>query len=355
MAKPLFLLHFMLTLIGYRMHSKMFGVRKLGNVYNWTMRCILIASSVWLAKQNIQSIVRKGRLTPRNIMNFVMQIITIAAIIVYGQRLERIKRLLRSMIVRKSCVDRVRTLSLVSLIVCMVVMVTELVVSVLVELEESDDYWSAVWRIMLEFPDHVNVFHVIYPAWYLVSLTVITDYEVLRLQSIQEGVRMEGAAAVDKSLRLRDTVMHVKQEFECLFNIIPFIMFAIPFTTIPEMVNSVRKEIARGGASNAAFDLAFYVNIHASLFIMMMLLVNCVNRCKEQVDQTSDAVIRCLQSQSLKAPQPCIHLLIEQLRQDQGFSYTGWRMFTIDRCLPLAFLSSLVSMSVLVVQLFNAS
>ena len=43
--------------------------------------------------------------------------------------------------------------------------------------------------------------------------------------------------------------------------------------------------------------------------------------------------------------------LIEDLRMDEGFVFTGWFLYTINRYLLLTFLSAIISVSVLLIQM----
>ena len=98
----------------------------------------------------------------------------------------------------------------------------------------------------------------------------------------------------------------------------------------------------------------YFVSIHSFVLMVAWITVLTVSRCTDSVTQAINRLIRLLQDLMTESNDwqtvTSARVLVQQLEEDKSFCYTGWRLFVVNRSLILSFLSSIVTFSVLLIQ-----
>ena len=345
----------MLTLVGNRMNPQMIGVKRLGSVCNTVTRMIHLCMTIKLLYGFIlDSFIAADRMLTANEAAYLSYgIMSGIMLLTFACRIKRIRWLIETLSHRHCASIRVKSLAFLLLTLASVIFKIACTISVYVRNEDVSEsvYTTSLIDFLLDLPDAMNQFHVIYPSVYLLAMHMLTMYEVTHLQSCVDRL---DASAIIMMMTERRNIMRVKSEFESLFNLIPLISFMIPFFTIPGMI---------AGATQATcydcsrFDLICYAASQVKAALFIILLVKQAHVSRRRVHHATNDLITVLHQRQMSMPatsvnQALMHELIHELGSDQReFCFTGWSLFVIDARIIPAFLSALITMSMLQLQL----
>ena len=147
------------------------------------------------------------------------------------------------------------------------------------------------------------------------------------------------------------------EEFEQMFNIIPFCIFGLLFITLPTIISGIKHDWINQKEDHLTYDAANYAMFHLITFtyILLMWLGACNSR--RQVDKQRQQLMDQLQcismAQGNRLQLQGIDTLLSCMRQEQSFKLTGLRMFTLNESLMISFAASIITFSVLLIQLQN--
>ena len=256
-----------------------------------------------------------------------------------------VKRLIRT--ARPETLKRIRLIGCCSFCCFCLVIVTQETLACFAVQTVFRDHWATLRAAIQMLPTQMHQFSIAYPTLYIVVLRLVADADVAQLETMMHRCSSTRAR---KLLTERFKTVALWQEFEQLFNIVPFMVMAILYHTIPGFIVGLIRD-AQMKATHFPFLLAAYTIFHVVILTHVLLLVFSVTRAQNAVSQASERLIRQLQQQSCSSIEEASarHSLEQELRHPQ--SLTGWHMFTIDPSLLLSFAASVISFSVLLIQL----
>lgn len=144
-------------------------------------------------------------------------------------------------------------------------------------------------------------------------------------------------------------MMNLKEQFERVLNIVPFIMLGQLFITIPCRILNIKNN-----ETSQLVQWIGYVSFHILILLPIYHMVQTVTRCRKSVRDKISELITVLQEKIVKGEQSQANqVLIEELRNGQEFVFTVWFLFPMDRTIILSFVSSIITFSVLLIQLLD--
>ena len=351
------LLDMLLTMSGNRLNSRLLDIPKLGTLVNNIFRVLLMISTAAQACLVMQEIKKMPRITPYAMTAVVMVCVSALAVIVFAIRRRAIARLVHILSEAQPDSRYQYNMCLMGLLLSYAFFVTG-ILSWFQYLPFLDGHPMLVILLtLLMIPTEVNQFFVIYCVAYIVILDMMTQYERRSLDDMRKRAAT-GHSAVSL-IHDRKQVMKLKRTFEQLFNVVPLTTLAIPFVTIPGIVSrfsSSDSGIGKQGPVDAG-EAAFLMTVHAALAAFLVMIVECASRPRHSVNSRISEVIFSIQEHNCSADRQQ-HLLlsgyqslIDELRIDQEFFFSGWHMFDVDRHVYLVFMSALISTTVLVIEI----
>lgn len=330
-----------LILAGNRLNHKFMGC-KIGNILNWMIRAAITSSTLL-----VMIIYRESRRHEPYIQHLQIMLRLPAGLMLmflFAYRRTRVKRLIRQVIdcgIPKSLTFLTASCFVTAIIFLSFHVMTQLAIS----LQEAS-VGSALWQTIQCVPYQMNEYLVLYPAFYITVMKILVDYELKLLHRMKDKI-LSGTSRPLNLMKELHAMVEMNREFEYLFNIIPFVQFGIIFITIPAAV----VEIRHGG--NLAMIQSVYFGIeNASFFLFISLLVYHACRSKDRVSESVASIIELIHERHLNQLYTHgYHTLNNTLKSYAKLSFTGWYLFNIDRSVVLTFLSSIVTFSVLLIQL----
>jgi hypothetical protein len=141
-----------------------------------------------------------------------------------------------------------------------------------------------------------------------------------------------------------------RDKFERLFNIIPFIVLAIAFITIPSTLANIARK-----AKSAEFSTlrnVYYICQNSANCFVILLLVYYASKSREKASNAVEQMIEVIHKRNINSLYTNgSQAVIDALKSYADFSFTGWYLFKMNRSLILTFLSAIISFSVLIIQL----
>lgn len=344
------LLDFLMTLVSNRFNPRLFGVRRLGSMCNCFIRTAIMASTVRVIFGIVQQITYDPKQLAYNIMNFMEITAAIVLIIVFAIRRKRLRCLIAYLLRQQLPVSR--SISLIAIFSVTLSVVVQIYVEAAI-----NSQWITGFALFKEvafiMPVMINNYGVVYPALYVTVLDLVTHYEMNFMRAQLLRLKQDGDIDARKVMTDRRHIMEMKAEFESLLNLVPFCQFAILFQSIPGVVVGVHTHIGQG-SPYAVLEIIFFTVAHVSVFLFLYFIVSRVVKAKRDVNQLCSDLIHGLQDGRHDLFATRYQSLIEKLRADMGFQFTGWNMFTIDQSVWLSFLSSIITFSVLLIQLASS-
>lgn len=339
----------LLTLTGNRLDSRLLGVRRLGCLINWFMRLSQMACFVNLFSFPEEALGNKSRQDPFTMSAVANILIGELVVLLFALRRQRVKRLLANLTIGFDLI-RVQRICITSWLILVIHVLTSLIITI--DVLSSVLPWPlALLRIMISLPIYLNQFVIIYPAFYVSVMLLLTEHEVRHIQSIANMVT-KGPASVIALIEERRLLMKMKRVFDDIFRFIPFVMFAMPFLTVPGYLSGIGK---RASGQSEATKIIGYIAVHATIGLSIISMTATASWCKRQTDESANQLILCIYKRREREPRARLQALLEELMRDQAFAFTGCGVFRVEKETLLSFASALISMSVLVNQLLNGS
>ena len=341
----------MLTLAGNRLNSRIWGIRKLGRTSNWIVRMFITVSSVVSISFTMINIFPETGLNLQVIQDLTSVSLGLLATAWFAVRRRKIKRLIKIVADDDPTLKQIRRSTLRALILISGYLIYNLVISYI-----SLRRWRLPYLLrkafyfLVSIPIILNQFSAFYPLLYLTCIQLLTSYEVSDIQKFKSWIA-SGRADVMTIIKKRYAVTMLKQEFESLLNVVPFAMLGNMFITIPSGIINISSR-----RRTHMYDYIPYALFHGIVLFLIYQLVQTVCRCRRKVRDKISELIRCIQEKSIKDPHTRgYQSLIDELRIDQQFVFTGWYLFPINRTIILSFVSSIITFSVLQIQLASNS
>ena len=339
-----------LTLCGNRLSNKLFGYRRFGCLINFVIRIIIVGTvskMVWEAVNNTDN---GRRRTAYKITTTISLVTGVLIMFLFATKREKIRHLIKRTIMTTSA-RHAKMIGICSVILVFSAVITFELMVFLAVFSSTGDLTSSMEKVIWLLPMQANQYLTTYPLCYVIVLKIITDFDV----SISDKIRHEiNSKPVNphQLLRLRKNVAQVREEFEQLFNFIPFVLFGILFITVPGVIATITRDSEGGPRRHVAYTIIGYSLYHVLIFLQVGLLIYCVTEAKAKTNRAISALIDCIQEKQMSHQNTKdFDALIDDLKLEQAFCFTGWNMFTIDKSLILSFLSSVISFSVLLIQL----
>lgn len=339
-------LDILLLCAGNRLNARLFGIRNLGVVMNWVIRVLILCSDGVV----IHGILTNGGVTWFSVAKAFCNLPEPIVLMMYATRRSRIIGLLKK--IQSSDSPSIRKSSMKWLLFTSIFIAFQVACTARMY-NARTPFQLIIWMLSV-FPYQMNQSLIIYPVYYMVTLKVLTEKELDHLTNICKLVG-RGSRDVNRMLDDVSNMRSIKEEFERLFNLVPFFAFGIMFVSIPSYLLSISHDL-NSGKTNIFQQLISFGIFHIAVCIVVLFLVHCVSHVKETVNKSISDLIRDIQRRYIRdLHNTGYQSLIDELRMDQGFVFTGCNMFVIDRFILLSFLSSIISFSVLLIQLGNSA
>ena len=277
-------LDLLLIFAGNRLSSRLYGVWNLGTVTNWISRCLIIAADI---NGIVQETNASGEMDHEHITLILFVLIRFAVLITYASRKSGIKKFLKKILNPPD--NEIRTLSFKWLLFSLSSILTQVVCTTFIMSAAVEGY-ALLLGVIFMLPSAMNQFFVIYPIYYIVVLKILTKYEHRHLQRLTQSVKND-VGDINRLLEERAVVRSMKQEFEKLFNFIPFFTFGLLFISIPSTILSVFED-ADDRKAYLIQKLVFFSSIHIAIFIVLFCLVLSVSRAKDSVNEAISGLVR---------------------------------------------------------------
>ena len=351
----------MLTLVGNRLDERLFGIRGLGSVCNHMMRLLITLSAIAYLTIVVESVEEDGGFTALTVMETINMVTGVAVMLLMTRRRRRMRKWLTRL---QNCelLGDLRGYSLLNqnhllLSVNVLFVCFKLVIQLILCLDAEYEGWELVLMLSLHLFLSLNQFDVTYPIVYRICVKMMTEQRVHHLKQVTHKLNETGVLDVLRVMQERDQLHSLKQEFEAIFNPIPFILFSMLFVTIPG-------EVAGHGVFNDPWSdrattiltISFIVH-HAILMLMVWTVVQAASDCQDESSDALALLIRSLDRSSITVTgrRVSVDALRRQLLWEQELALTGYKLFDVHRSVLLPFISSIISFSVLLVQLTSSS
>lgn len=347
-------LDFLLTLGGNRLNGRMFGCRKLGSISNLVSRILIAMSAIYIIRGCLIWTSDGARQRLYVMTTIITIAIAMGIMVLFAARRERITRLMKCITDADSTGKEINNLGYFAMGVLFFGFTCQLY-GLYTIMSHYVDEQTAALVVLLMFPYFLNQYVVIYPTLYVSFLTVLTRRETDRLQMFCHIIRKAGHLEIQNVIVELEQIMAYKQEFENLFNIIPCLQFGILFVTVPGVTVTLYNDSIRG-LPYVGQEILVYIAIHSCIFVFLLLIVDRVDKARREVSQTTALLIHYIHSRhSYDLYTSGFKSLIDELRINEAFKFTGWNMFTIDKSILLSFLSAIITFSVLLIQLASGN
>ena len=341
----------LLTLSGNRLSSRCFGHRRWGDYLNLVTRVVLILATGEQLRRISLKIMRHKNLPPLQLSVLAFVVAGLGNTCLFAFRRQDIKSLILRLLVNVEWRPTRWPLACA----CVALSVT-LAIDVTVAVTGSSNAADLVISAAAMCLSDSNMFFVYHPILYVAVLQLFTRYEIQRLERMAQGILQEQSTPW-KWMQEVQLLAHTRRRFDRLFNVVPFILLALPFLTLPTFVASLSRRSSGASASdkvNGVFEALSFALPHAAIATSILFLVRSVEAAGDVRDEQISRVIACIHERKLtrlytEGWQPLVH----QLQQLQRMQLTVGGMFPLEKSVILSFLSSLISISVLVVQLLE--
>ena len=358
---------FLLMLAANRLEERMCGIRCLGSLFNFATRAILAASLVAVTIARPQEEVRT--ISPYAFATLAMIFsgaLLLAVTAVRRRDVHHLMKRLRQLEAdgeSKARVHRLSVTAVAGVLLAIGSMLIDTFVTINVLGYMIPDPEQLACMVVMVSPILLNQYLVTLPFAYLLILSRLTRVTLSRLEAMIRLAASGASVPVGVIAREEQRLLSMRLLFDRLLSFIPFCLLALPFLSVPGMLPRVLRD-ARNLATAPAgqsfpYEAFSYSWSHGKLAVILILLVWTVCRSRdamrERTEQLADGVQERLSDQGSVGEAAAMLALVQQLRTDaREISLTGCSAVVIDESLLIAFLSSLVSMSVLVIQLTSA-
>ena len=327
----------LLTLTGNRLDNKLLGFRSMGVAGNWIIRVAITANFVYLMREKILVGIQ-FKLQSMSLLSIGMIVL-----FMFARRRSRIEDLLRRLSSQESC-QSVKCLTMFSFLFAASLITFQIAINCTFIFLREGNVWNGLFRILIHLPYYLNEYIIHYPLFYIIVLKIFSYYEVQQLQRMKQEISTKAPFRVMNEIK---RLSQIRSEFEQLFNFVPFVLFGVFFLTIPHAIISIlRSDIFTG------FVIIGYTIQNSCFLIVGILLIHHVCTSRDKVNDVVTHLIEIIHRNHMSQLNTNgYQALIDVLKSYADFSFTGWYLFTIDRSLVLTFVSSIITFSVLLIQL----
>ena len=337
----------LLTISGNRLNDKLFGFKYTGIVLNWIVRVAITVIYV-------QEVIDTARFNSINatlsdLQELLLNSTGVLILLLFAYRRARIKHLLRHMTCQESS-RSVRCFTLFSLLLAIGLLMLQITsdfveAAVLHRRHLYEHVWGILKKTLMSSPTELNAYIFFYPFFYITVLKIFSYHELRQLQQLNQNLTIIIPFKVMKNIK---ALSQMRSELEHLFNVVPFFLFGVFFFIIPEAIISIARYDAKFDDSRSIF-----LTIHISYLIVVAILLlrqvcNSRDRVRDMVTQLIEIIH---QTHATRLNTNDYLALTDALKSYADFSFTGWYLFRIDRSLVLTFVSSIITFSVLLIQL----
>ena len=339
----------LLTMSGNRLSKSMLGIKNMGTVSNWIIRTAIVASYIiktayLLMRRNIPLVE-----IFKHLVYFTAELIIVFVI---AKRRTRIITFIKSSACSPTSLTRI---CISSLIYLAVISLLHLVLEFAYLMRRRN---MTVIRLLVLLGNMVHFicnYFICYPLFYIISLKMFSSYELRQTSAIRRQILACNVHPV-KLMKDMKQLSIMRNEFEQLFNIIPFILLSILFVDIPAALLDINNDKRNTDRIYLIIYICYYIVDTGLYFMLALFLVHNVSRSAERTYEAASELIEIIQDKNL------IHLysngwqsVIDSLKLYQNFSFTGSKLFRIDHNLVLTFVSAIITFSVLLIQLQTSS
>ena len=332
-----------LLMAGISLASKVCGSRRLCFTINCIIRISIIASSLWFILENMLTC-QHFSLTYIAVYSYSIIHLFLMSLCTWRRR--RIKLLVNKICSEKPSDSSVKKISTFGLLAAIYAFTVNIVSVSWKAFKTYSDSWSIAVSIAAPIPLYFTAFIIDFTFFYVIVLTMMREREQKTLTDM-----LKDRKKVTIMICQLDDMMHDRQEFEELFNEIPFMTIAHLFAEVPTaVINITGARVSEGEKFNfAAFLMANVVNVVANAWI-----VSNVTRLQLQSHVLLTNIRRKLLQEQADRIDSLTDMLAlnESLQSHLQFRFTGWGFFSINRSLLLDVLSPLITFSVLICQIF---
>ena len=334
MSDQLALFDVLLTLGGVRLNKKLNGSKQLADAVSWFMRVYIIISYSYLLYQRSHK-----RLSFNSVQKDAYLATSFIHMILFAVRRRRLKRLL-SQICCSETSKRVHGYSWSCIVFAVLITILQMTATILRH-PFSDNPMLFIALVFIAILGTFYSFLILYPLYYVLVLRIMKYYEYNKLTQCMTDIANE-----DELLKQIDSMIIVRQEFESLFNIVPFAVSANLFTLVP---------LAAINMANTRLRIFSLIFSNFLVLSMILLMVHQINRLQSSSGRLCNQLLRLLQMSNKKSASTMGQLAIMQALYDlKNSKFTGLRLFAIDDSFLLTLASSLITFSVLTCQLVTS-
>ena len=337
----------MLASSGNRLNQKIMGYKYGGIILNWVVRFMIIVFTIYrilfLLMIPTLSVMFKLQVTAYYTASLII-------VILCANRRSRVMVFLDDLMTDGDS-KHIRRTSIWSFILVLSVFGYAFIMGLIREVYFDDgDVQHKVRAFFTPIPVIMNDFTIIYPLYYVIVFQILSRHQVESLKGMRQDLKANTLNLI-KQMNVLKQLANVRSEFEQLFNIIPFIVFGVLFITIQAEIHIIKYN-SSGTVAYVTFTSVTYLIETTIEIAVTFFLVLRVCKAKEKINQLITDMIDIMQQRSVtQSYMNGCQLMIDSLKSYQDFHFTGWKLFSIDRYLILAFISSIISYSVLWIQL----
>ena len=208
----------------------------------------------------------------------------------------------------------------------------------------SGDIVKSIRIFLLTLPTNLANFALTYPPYYILVVHLLAQFEQRTLARLTTDV-----SSNRKALYQLELMIHVRELFDELFNIVPFALFSTLFSTVPSAA-----VLMMGTPTRRDGKIMMTVYLFGNLVIVLWLLMMMKQVCsmKSKTSRMAHAFVQAMRMQGARKPAMMMQeAVIEAASQLANHNLTGCYLFAINRSLLLSFVSAIITFSVLFCQL----
>ena len=221
----------LLTVTGIRLNSRLSGSRGLANRVSWMIRLVITASSIQaVVRLSMHLLIFPKAFHLKILQKISFHVIGLLMTYRFAFRRKQITRLMR-LICCKETRSFVQTYSRFALTFTIGMIIFMTTADLLGSMSRTHDLMTSLSGCLFNLPAWANNYVVVNPFYYILVLRILSRFE-RRLFSEM----MQDASNHRQAIRSLQLMLHARQEFDAVFNVVPFSLFAALFVTIPPAV-----------------------------------------------------------------------------------------------------------------------
>lgn len=337
-----------LTLGGNRLDPQLFKSRRAAAVVQVIVRFVLVSSAVIFLCNDLQ----KGQTYSLDFLNRrVLESCCVLHMMLFAKRRQRIRLWLTHVTDQQSMIC-LKAYSIKLFVFYASFIGYQLLIESVFLFSVSSVTVADFRDFAISIPFMLNNYMIVYPLFYLLMIKILTRFQVKRLQAI--AVQTKKAQLVDfrKMLNQLRVITDAHQEFERLFNVIPFSLMATMFSLIPSAVSFIEHSARQHDSARVSLGVIHLATGNVFLISMICSLIYAACHSKRETAkasrQANDALV---QTVAASTPTTAQLQVMDDLKRIEFLPLTGLGLFNVTPSLILTFFSSLITFSVLICQL----